>query len=89
MDKLNKLGKEIEFKISCGNNSTTTGYLLKKSRWLGLTAEPSAYRKTVCNISIEIMEPLLSPRTCVVEKFLAREQVAGTLLHEITVSLSS
>ncbi len=87
MDKLNELGKGIEFRISCQEFSTTSGY--QEDKAIGYTTPATLWSKTICNISLELIEPLLSPRTCVAEKFLAREEIAATLLHEIAVSLSS
>ncbi|KAE9376538.1 hypothetical protein N431DRAFT_462367 [Stipitochalara longipes BDJ] len=85
MDKLNSIGKEIDFRIYSQYTAATTGY--QDGGGTGETDSPTIWRKIKCNIALELIERLLNPHTCVAEKLLAREEIATTILHEITVSL--
>ncbi|PMD48943.1 hypothetical protein L207DRAFT_595459 [Hyaloscypha variabilis F] len=83
MDKLNRLGKEVEFGIFSQYTDAKTGYDDSVVN-TGETNPPTIWRKTQLSLSFELIESLLKPETLLVEKLLIREEIACTLLHELT-----
>jgi hypothetical protein len=84
MDKLNRLGKEVEFGIFSQYTDAKTGYDDGVVN-TGETNPPTIWRKTQLSLSFELIESLLKPETLLVEKLLIREEIACTLLHDLTV----
>ena len=86
--KLEDVGQRFEFGITSALTDPETGYEYG-GYGLGVTTMKRTWRKTKCWISFDMIDTLLNPQVTVSEKLLARFQLAGTILHECTVSLTS
>ena len=84
-DKLEDVGKNIEFGIISGLAASGSGYPTGGYS-LGVTYAKEIWRKAKCSIAYEIIEPLLDARITISEKQLARFNIAVTVVHELTVS---
>ena len=58
----------------------------------GVTDERQVWQHTICNISYQLLEPLISPtneKITPAERAVCQFRIAKTILHEFTVSAAS
>ena len=90
LHKMTILSQGIQFNIASGVEDGRTEHTWGSTD--GLTDERQVWQHTICNISYQLLEPLIPPmneKITPAERAVCHFQVAMTILHEFTVRVQS
>lgn len=86
LQKMTILSQGIQFNIASGVEDGRTEHTWGATD--GLTDERQVWQHTICNISYQLLEPLIPPmngKITPAERAVCQFQIAMTILHEFTV----
>jgi hypothetical protein len=90
LHKMTLLSQGIQFNIASGVEDGRTEHTWDVTD--GLTDERQVWQHTICNISYQLLEPLIPPmngKITPAERAVCQFQIAMTILHEFTVRVYS
>jgi hypothetical protein len=90
LHKMTILSQGIQFNIASGVEDGRTEHTWDATD--GLTDERQVWQHTICNLSYQLLEPLISPmkeKVTLAERAVCQFRIAMTVLHEFTVRVHS